>query len=596
MWAQPDYSHLAAREPIAAAFRDVFERVGARASRRRDRHLGDAGAGAAQGEAAAGGRARAGCPTWPRSTASGCRCSARAGTSSRSTRTGRRRTAPTSCRSPSSTLSDTAGNVYGLWHGTDCRVLYYRKDLVPKPPRTWDELIATATPHRAARRASPATSTTPAAGRRRVFDHLPMFWGQGGELVDADGRPIFGQPPHRERMVKLLRFLRDTVESGASPRSVLGRQRLQAALVGRDRGRRRDVPGRQLADAASCSTACRRKSSRSGTSRRSRRRSAGTRSDRHRRLGLGRSSPRTPRSGARRPSFIRFIESTRQRRAHQRARPATCPCARACTATSPSSATTRGSRASARCSPTARARPAVPIYPFISEQLQLAIGYAVAGSEDARGRGRRRVARRRGAMDARQRAAARGRPASTPWLLVAPLAIAALLPLALALSSAARGELVLWLAAGAGARRAGAASTRCWTWCGVAFSDARTGRAGHALRPAELPRPARRPRVLGDARRDARVRGRLRRAAARRRPAASRSRSTRRAARGARAARWLVRVAVVSAWVVPGVLVGVLWKILLVENRAGIANYPLSLLGIGPLPLALVAPRWRWSR
>jgi multiple sugar transport system permease protein len=45
------------------------------------------------------------------------------------------------------------------------------------------------------------------------------------------------------------------------------------------------------------------------------------------------------------------------------------------------------------------------------------------------------------------------------------------------------------------------------------------------------------------------------------------------------------RVAVVSAWVIPGVLVGVLWRILLVENRAGIVNYWLSLAGIGPLPL-----------
>ena len=29
----------------------------------------------------------------------------------------------------------------------------------------------------------------------------------------------------------------------------------------------------------------------------------------------------------------------------------------------------------------------------------------------------------------------------------------------------------------------------------------------------------------------------------------------------------------ISAWVIPGVLVGVLWRILLMENRAGIANF-----------------------
>jgi multiple sugar transport system permease protein len=47
----------------------------------------------------------------------------------------------------------------------------------------------------------------------------------------------------------------------------------------------------------------------------------------------------------------------------------------------------------------------------------------------------------------------------------------------------------------------------------------------------------------------------------------------------------VARVAVVSAWVMPGVLAGVLWKILLIENRSGIINFYLSKAGIGPLPL-----------
>jgi multiple sugar transport system permease protein len=46
----------------------------------------------------------------------------------------------------------------------------------------------------------------------------------------------------------------------------------------------------------------------------------------------------------------------------------------------------------------------------------------------------------------------------------------------------------------------------------------------------------------------------------------------------------LARIAVVSAWVVPGVLVGVLWRILLMENRAGIATYLLSFAGLANVP------------
>jgi multiple sugar transport system permease protein len=65
------------------------------------------------------------------------------------------------------------------------------------------------------------------------------------------------------------------------------------------------------------------------------------------------------------------------------------------------------------------------------------------------------------------------------------------------------------------------------------------------------------------------------------------------------------RAVVVSAWVIPGVLIGVLWRILLMENRSGIANYIGSLAGLPPLPFlssgtlalvsVIVANVWRGS-
>ena len=55
--------------------------------------------------------------------------------------------------------------------------------------------------------------------------------------------------------------------------------------------------------------------------------------------------------------------------------------------------------------------------------------------------------------------------------------------------------------------------------------------------------------------------------------------------------------------VVLGVLIGVIWKILLIENRSGIVNYWLALVGLGPAPLlssgtlaivsVIVANTWR---
>ena len=106
------------------------------------------------------------------------------------------------------TLSDPAGHVYGLWHETDCRVLFYRKDLVPTPPRTWDELLTTASRVSREQRIAGYMYN---GGRweATVFDHLAMFWAQGGELVDANGRPVFGEGENRERMIRVLTFLRD---------------------------------------------------------------------------------------------------------------------------------------------------------------------------------------------------------------------------------------------------------------------------------------------------------------------------------------------------------------------------------------------------
>jgi multiple sugar transport system substrate-binding protein len=134
------------------------------------------------------------------------------------------------------TLSDPDGHVLGLWHETDCRVLFYRKDLVPAPPRTWAELLDTAS---RITREQHISGYLYNAGRweATVFDHLAMFWAQGGELVDRDGRPTFGEEPNRRAMLRLLGFLRDTIERGASPRSVLGLndyQQLTGAAVAGD--------------------------------------------------------------------------------------------------------------------------------------------------------------------------------------------------------------------------------------------------------------------------------------------------------------------------------------------------------------------------
>jgi multiple sugar transport system substrate-binding protein len=71
------------------------------------------------------------------------------------------------------TLSDRRGNVYGVWHETDCRALFYRKDLVPVPPATWEQLIDLAS-RIAAQRGVAGYLFNAGRWEATVFDHLPM--------------------------------------------------------------------------------------------------------------------------------------------------------------------------------------------------------------------------------------------------------------------------------------------------------------------------------------------------------------------------------------------------------------------------------------
>jgi len=276
-----------------------------------------------------------------------------------------------------STLSDRQGHVYGLWHGTDCRVLYYRTDLVPTPPRSWDDLLTVAS---RISREKHIAGYLYNAGRweATVFDHLPMFWAQGGELVNGEGRPIFGEPPHRERMVRLLSFLRDTVRSGASPRAVLGMndyKQLSAAAIAGDTamflGGNWQI--RELKDALS--------------------------PEEFARWGIApipqyRAAP--PVTGTGGWIWVVFAKDPERRRAaaqfvldveapHNSARisqgSGRLPVRRSVYRDFPVFRENRWYARFGEMLTTARARPAVPIYPAISEQLQLAVGTAVAGTK-----------------------------------------------------------------------------------------------------------------------------------------------------------------------------------------------------------------------
>jgi multiple sugar transport system substrate-binding protein len=91
---------------------------------------------------------------------------------------------------------------------------------VPEAPRTWDELIQAA---KEAEQKDPKVDGYLFNGGRwegTVFDNLAHFWSQGGELVDEQGKPIFNEGQNREYMLNTMEFLKEAVDSGASPKRV----------------------------------------------------------------------------------------------------------------------------------------------------------------------------------------------------------------------------------------------------------------------------------------------------------------------------------------------------------------------------------------
>jgi multiple sugar transport system substrate-binding protein len=105
------------------------------------------------------------------------------------------------------------GRTFAVPFYVDVGILHYRTDLVPAPPRTYDELLRLA-------RAARAPGRFGYLWQGRQYEGLTCnvyeaIWGHGGEAL-RDGRLLLDAPPARAA----LAHLRGLVESGASPPTV----------------------------------------------------------------------------------------------------------------------------------------------------------------------------------------------------------------------------------------------------------------------------------------------------------------------------------------------------------------------------------------
>ena len=108
------------------------------------------------------------------------------------------------------------GRLYRIPAFTDAGLLYYRKDLVAIPPRTFEELVERSRQFQTGERWGFLWQGKQYEGLVTVF--LEILWGFGGEWIDSSTKQVCIDEPEA---IKALRFLKGTVGT-ISPVGVTG--------------------------------------------------------------------------------------------------------------------------------------------------------------------------------------------------------------------------------------------------------------------------------------------------------------------------------------------------------------------------------------
>jgi multiple sugar transport system substrate-binding protein len=115
-------------------------------------------------------------------------------------------------------ITDKDGTVRAWWWDTDLRVLYRNKSIVPDAPQTWDELKKAGLS--SVQQGMEGVLFNGGRYEGATFDWLANYWALGGKLVDETGKPVFGEGDNKEKFLKALNYYKDLVDSGAAPKRV----------------------------------------------------------------------------------------------------------------------------------------------------------------------------------------------------------------------------------------------------------------------------------------------------------------------------------------------------------------------------------------
>ena len=123
------------------------------------------------------------------------------------------------------------GKLYAVPRFTESGLLYYRKDLVPRPPATWEELVRVAAQHRRPDMAGFVFQGLQYEGL--VVNFLEHLWARGGGLFDAEGRPALHGPAGVSALTFLVDLLHTHRISPPGVTTYMERESLQEFMEGR---------------------------------------------------------------------------------------------------------------------------------------------------------------------------------------------------------------------------------------------------------------------------------------------------------------------------------------------------------------------------
>lgn len=121
----------------------------------------------------------------------------------------------------SAMIDPADGKLKLLWFTGVTQGLWYRKDLIPNPPRSWDEALEIGKQMQA-QGFKYGYMASLKAGYVTWNGVLPYYFSGGNRLVDDAGEPTFGLGENRDRMIEVFSFYRRAMDEGVMPPNDLG--------------------------------------------------------------------------------------------------------------------------------------------------------------------------------------------------------------------------------------------------------------------------------------------------------------------------------------------------------------------------------------